>query len=853
MMHPSRELHPGQPLRSLPSLAANLSPFASSTPGRYGVAVLSTALALLLQKTLGSYILATPFLLFFGAVMLSGWWGGAGPGLLSMGLSALATDYYFLPPFQALKLYPGQAVSLGLFVVIGSVMTRLNLSLRRRSAERTRLLELERQARLELEAERARLHELLMQAPAFVALFRGPEHVYTLSNPLNNDALGHRPVLGKTIREAVPEVEPQGFVAQLDRVYATGTAFTAREVPVKLPGPDGTERELFITLIYQATRDAQGRIDGIAHFGFDVTATVRARQQAEALATELQRSEERYRGFVSKSTEGIYRVATAPIPTSLPEDEQIERMFQDSYIAECNDAMARMYGFDSAAELQGTALTKLLVREDPGNVEFLRAFSQSGYRLENAESREVARDGSPRIFLNNLVGIVEGGLLVGAWGIQRDVTEQRHAEEELLRAESHSRFLAEASGVLASSLDYESTLRNVARLAVPALADWCMVDLLQPDGTLKRVETVSAAPDEAGLARLVQEDGNSSNPGSPSLQALRQGRSLLFEDVTGSLGQPGAQSQAHGRLISALGAVSYIVVPLMMRGRALGVLSFFTSHSGRRYTTTHLTLLEELARRAALSVENARLYREAQDAIRLRDEFLSIASHELKTPLTPLSLKLQMLSREARRQPDSPFRKTVEDYVTVGSRQVKKLSELVGDLLDVARIAGGRFRLEFEEVELGLLTREVVARHELEAARAGSPLVLEAPESVAGHWDKLRLEQVITNLVDNAIKYGAGKPIHIQLEAEAGRALLRVKDEGIGIAPESLSRIFDRFERAVSDRHYGGLGLGLYITRTIVEAMSGSIQVESTLGQGATFTVVLPRRQPDALPSPLSA
>jgi signal transduction histidine kinase len=317
---------------------------------------------------------------------------------------------------------------------------------------------------------------------------------------------------------------------------------------------------------------------------------------------------------------------------------------------------------------------------------------------------------------------------------------------------------------------------------------------------------------------------------------------MLIENFTPEFIQVIAQNEQHARLLTATGVRSVIAAPMLVRGRTVGVLTFATSRSGRRYTAAELALLEDLAQRAALSVENARLYREAQDAIRLRDEFLSIASHELKTPLTPLSLKLQILASETRRQPDSPFRRAVEDYITVGARQVKKFTELVNDLLDVARIAGGRLRLDLEEVELGALVREVVARYEPEAARAGSRLMLEqGPETVTGHWDRLRLEQVITNLVDNAIKYGAGKPIHITVDSDTHRARLRVKDEGIGIAPEHLSRIFQRFARAVSERHYGGLGLGLYITRTIVEAMGGSIQVESTPGLGATFTVVLPR------------
>ncbi len=823
--------------------------FVGSPLGRYGFALLSTALALLIQKALGHFVYPTPFLMFFGAVMLSSWWGGWGPGLVSIALSLLAVDYYFIPPFNSFKLQAGSALLLGLFSAISGVMIRLNAARRRTSAERAEMLERERQARRETETERARLYNLLMQAPSFVALFRGPKHVYILSNPPNDELLGHKQVLGKAALEAVPEAREQGLIALLDRVYETGKSFSAKEVHQMFLRPDGSQREYFINLVYQPTRDAQGQIDGVAAFGFDVTDFVHARQKEEALTAELKRTEERYRTFVNQSTEGIFRVdPSRPIPVTLPVEEQVQRIFRDAYIVECNDAMARMYGFDSAAAFLGARMDQFIAQEDIHNLETMRAFIQNGYRSVNMESHEKARGGTPRIFLNNLVGIIEHGHFLGIWGTQRDVTEQRHAEEELKRAESNARFLSEASAVLASSLDYESTLRNVARLAVPTLADWCLVDLAQPDGTLKRVETVSSSPEDAGIALQSQHMGGipENHPGSPVVQALLRGQPVLIERVTPEHIQELARGEEHARLLSTLQPVSFISVPLMVRGRALGVLSFFTSRSGRRYTETAVTLLEELARRAALSVENARLYREAQEAIHLRDEFLSIASHELKTPLTPLSLRLQMLAREARQQPESPFRNAVEDYIAVGSRQVKRLSELVSDLLDVARIVGGRLRLEFEEVDLSTLAREVIARYEPEAARAGSTLVLAAQESVVGHWDRLRLEQVLTNLVDNAIKYGAGRPIHVQLEADASRALLRVRDEGIGIAPKHLSRIFERFERAVSDRHYGGLGLGLYISRTIVEAMGGSIQAESQPGQGATFTVVLPRAPREA-------
>ncbi|WPB77614.1 ATP-binding protein [Archangium violaceum] len=828
--------------------------FAVSPIGRYGLAVLSTLVAAAFQALLEHLIYPTPFLMFFGAVMLSGWWGGWGPALISIAISMAGSSFISLPPIGSLELRHGNVFSLAIFVVVCLCMTRLNVMLRRTSAERAALLLRERVARREVEAERARLHDLFMHAPAFISLLQGPDHVYILSNPLDSAALGHRELLGRPLGEAVPEAERQGVVALLDRVYATGKVVVANEMPLSLTQSDGSVRKFFLNFVYQPTRDTSGRIDGIVAFGFDVTAFVHAREQEAALAAELKRGEERYRTFVSQSTEGIFRAEmTQPLSTRLPRDEQLELMLRHMYVAESNDAMARMYGFTHAAELMGTALEGLLVREASRNTGYLRAFLQSGYRLENAESHQVDRHGHLKVFLNNLVGIIEAEHLIGIWGTQRDVTEQRRAEEELKHAEANARFLAEASAVLASSLDdYEATLRNVARLAVPALADWSLVDVAQADGSFKRVEVAFAAPEDAEVARELRRFGIApeGNTEHPATRALLRREPVLIENLTPEIIRARAHTEEHVWVLLATHAHSLLSVPLVARGRVFGVISFLLSRSNRNYTATERALLEELARRMALSMENARLYQEARAAILLRDEFLSVASHELKTPLTPLSLKLQMLAREARRQPESPLRRFVEDYVAIGSKQVKRLSELVSDLLDVSRIAGGRLRVEFEEVDLGSLLREVVARHEPEAARVGSSLVLDTEESLVGCWDRLRLEQVITNLVDNAIKYGAGTPVHVHLHADAGQVHLDVRDEGIGIAPEYQSRIFERFARAVSERHYGGLGLGLYITHTIVEAMGGSVRVESTPGQGATFRVVLPIRPPDVASSP---
>jgi signal transduction histidine kinase len=217
----------------------------------------------------------------------------------------------------------------------------------------------------------------------------------------------------------------------------------------------------------------------------------------------------------------------------------------------------------------------------------------------------------------------------------------------------------------------------------------------------------------------------------------------------------------------------------------------------------------------------------------VREDFLSVAGHELRTPLTSLKLQRQLLARTRPPNLGAPRLQAM-------GRQVERLELLVASLLDVGRLSEGRLSLELGEVELGALTREVLERLADVFERAGCEVRLEVPQPVYGRWDAQRLDQVLVNLLTNAAKYGAGRPVYVRVEEAGAFARLTVRDEGIGIAPEALPRLFGRFERAVSDRQYGGLGLGLYISRQLVEAMDGHVCVVSSLGEGATFTVELP-------------
>jgi signal transduction histidine kinase len=291
--------------------------------------------------------------------------------------------------------------------------------------------------------------------------------------------------------------------------------------------------------------------------------------------------------------------------------------------------------------------------------------------------------------------------------------------------------------------------------------------------------------------------------------------------------------------VRELGIRSGVVVPLQARGRTIGTMVFFSSAPDRRFDARDQALAEEIARRAAVAIDAARLYREAQEAIQLRDEFLRVASHELRTPLASLLMSLQWLHRKV--DAKSPVEaETLAKQLDNNIRQGQRLRRLVDDLLATTRFGGGLLELNRSEVDLGELVREVVERFEFDLNRAKCEVSLEVVAPVRGSWDASRLDQVVSNLLSNALKFGPGLPIEIAVSHKGTYAELSVTDHGIGIDPARLDTIFGRFTRGVSSTQYGGLGLGLYVSRQIVEQHGGTISVRSQLGKGSTFTVKLP-------------
>jgi signal transduction histidine kinase len=411
------------------------------------------------------------------------------------------------------------------------------------------------------------------------------------------------------------------------------------------------------------------------------------------------------------------------------------------------------------------------------------------YATPEAQSSDILRFKDGRVFERYSIPQKVGTEVVGRVWSFRDVTDR----ERLLR---RAEYLADAGRLLAS-LDVENALDGVARLSVPYVGEGCAVDLLT---------------DVGGPRRLLVVERDSGHPIRAELpRAVLAGHALVYD----------------------VDSISYMSVPLPGRVSLYGVLTFVAARE-RHYGATDLDLAGELAHRISIAIENAQLYHGAKEALQAREEFLSVAAHEIRGPITSLHLSIQALRKE-------PSPATMRKLLDVIERDDRQLIRLVDELLDITRIRSGRLHFDLEPVDLGEVTREVTTLLGPELARSGSSLSVATRGELVGFWDRTRLGQVVTNLVSNAVKYGLGKPIEVDARGETGTATLTVRDHGIGIEPRMRDRIFDPFARAVSARNYGGLGLGLYIVRSIVDGLGGHVVVESAPQHGSTFTVVLPK------------
>lgn len=548
--------------------------------------------------------------------------------------------------------------------------------------------------------------------------------------------------------------------------------------------------------------------------------STRMRQQLE----HIQQSEQRFRSLAEATSQAVW--------ITPPEQDPLERAAGQQSLTE------ERWGW-----FQGEALSWLKAIHPDDRANLLAAWRRALASREPyvCEFRLVHPTGSETPMLARSVPVLEASGQVGEWiSACTDITERKAAEDAL-------RFLIHAGTQLAASLEFGTTLQSAGQLAIARLSDWCLIDLLDEGGRWQLASLIHAdSGTESASRALLEQQGGAGLPGASAPQQFGS-RALTL-----SAGEaPPGMEPRRVALLRALGPGSLLQVPLVARGRPSGVLTLGRTFRSAPFNAQDAILVEELARRVAVALDNARLFQKSQEAIRARDDFLSIASHELRTPLTPLQIKLQLLHRrvgELSRSPEAAA--WLEQNLAVIERQIRRLVRLIDEMLDISRLEEGRLRLELEPVELAALVREVVASSEAagEVARSKGEVRLSLPEETIGRWDRLRMEQVIGNLLSNALKYGQGRPIEVEVRREALQARLVVRDQGLGITPEDQERVFGRFERAVSVRHFGGFGLGLYIARQAVEAMGGTIRLDSKPGEGSTFTVLLPLVGPAEAP-----
>ena len=422
--------------------------------------------------------------------------------------------------------------------------------------------------------------------------------------------------------------------------------------------------------------------------------------------------------------------------------------------------------------------------------------------------------------------------------IIRDISDRKRAEEA-------QQFLSESGRVMVAALEYEATLQSLARLVVPRLADYCVVGMLEGE-EMRRVAMVHRDP---ARERLLHQLGRVQRRKSTVVgvqSVMRTGEPELVAEVSEAWLRAASEDDAHFTTLRQLAPRSIMLVPLVARGRTLGAITFACgAESGRRYGPADLALAEGLAGRAALTIDNARLYKQSQQATRARDEVLAVVSHDLRNPLNVISLgATYLLKHLPQDEGAASWRKQGELIRRSADRAVR----LIQDLLDVAKVESGRLSLEREALAVGGLLDEAIELHRPLAEAHGLKLEREEEPGLPAVWaDRVRVLQVFSNLIGNALRFTPeGGRVTVRARREGTRVRFDVSDTGKGIAPEHLPHLFDRYWQVKRTRE--GAGLGLPIAKGLVEAHGGTIQVESMPGRGSTFSFTLPVPEAPAAP-----
>lgn len=682
--------------------------------------------------------------------------------------------------------------------------------------------------RAEAEAQWAHLHTVFSQAPTAIAVMSGPEHRVELINALYQQIVGtHRPVLGRPIRAALPELQGQEFFDLLDRVYATGEAYVGQELEARLDRlGDGTLDVAFFNFVYAPRRGPDGRVEGVTSCAFEVTELVRARRKAEALARDLEIERARFEAVLQQMPSGVI-VAEAPSGRVALTNLQVEEIL--------GHAVIPMEGFASyqrwrAFHLDGRPY-------EPAEYPLARAL-QTGEVVTDERLLYFGDDGARRLITTRAAPVRDpGGAIVAGVVLFDDVTARSRLELEAEEAARRTADLQVVTAALSEARTPDHVVDVAMRQGIAAFdAPRGVVGLLAPDGQSLDVVRMAGYPDEVVSAWVRVPMAAR----APLTDAVRERDAHFYETPESVVARfphlAGARAQ---------GDQAMAVIPLGFGDVVLGAMAMIFTQP-RRFEAGERAYAVELGRLCAQALERARLYAdearargEAEAANRSKDEWLAMVSHELRSPLNAILGWVRLL-RADRLSGGSQARalETIE-------RSARNQAQLIEDLLDVSRMVAGQLRLTVGPVELASVVG--AALDTIRPAAEAKGVRLEAaidPDASAISGDAGRLLQVVGNLLSNAVKFGReGGRVGVALRRVGDSVELVVEDDGRGIEPAFLPHVFDRFKQQESGiaRAHGGLGLGLSIVRHVIELHGGTIRAESGgPDRGATFVVRLP-------------
>lgn len=699
----------------------------------------------------------------------------------------------------------------------GAVITyRDRTEAERAAQEQERLLR-------EVQAERTRLAEVFEHSPSFMAVLTGPDHVFERANQKYIELVGRADILGKPLREVLPETMAQGFVALLDEVLGTGVPYVGTDVRIELRRPGAGVQTRYVDFVYQPMRSADGRITGVFVQGVDLT----ARKQSEAALAQVRAESDRRRRLYE---------------TILSNTPDLAYVFDlDHRFTYANETLLRIWGrtWDEAI-----GKTFLEVGYEPSHAQMHDREIEQVKATKLPVRGEVPFTGTTgrRIYEYIFVPVLgPSGDVEAVAGTTRDVTERKQAQDELETLLGRQTRRANLLGRVADAGRRMNAVRDAdtiaeiltneareiigAHQAVTSLTvsqDWAQaINAVSLGDKYAAYRGYDAKPDGSGIYALVCQTNRPMRMTQQELQAHPAWRGF------------GAHAAKHPPMRG------WLAVPLVGHGgRNLGLLQLSDKHAGE-FDQEDEDVLVQLAAVAAAGIENARFYNELQVQARRKDEFLAVLAHELRNPLAPLrnGLSLLELSKSAEH---------VERVREIMTRQVSHMARLIDDLLDVSRITTGKVQLRPETVEVRRILDAAMEVSRPAIERARHAVTLSVPESVPllVRADPTRMAQVVSNLLNNAAKYTPeGGRIEVSAEQEGSEVVIRVRDSGAGLSAEAIPEIFELFTQVgrTLDHSQGGLGIGLALVKRLMEMHGGSVQAHSPgPGLGSTFTLRVP-------------